>query len=81
MSCTDCQRDLNRYCPTCLNCGQRYIRDVKARRMPLEEKQAWLRSILKTWMDFGHAEADLRAGPNEQAVSPEAPRAKRGRRA
>ena len=79
MTCADCQRDLNRYNPACLSCGQRYIRDVKARRMALEEKQQWLRSILKTWMEFGHAESDLRIKPNEQAVPPQASRAKRGR--
>jgi hypothetical protein len=61
--CTDCPRDLNRYDPACLGCGQRYIRDVKARRMELEEKQGWLRAILKTWMEFGHAESALRASP------------------
>lgn len=79
MTCTDCQRDLNRYNPACLSCGQRYIRDVKAQRIPIDEKQQWLRKVLADWMAAGHSEAELRGKPNEQAVPPQASRAKRGR--
>jgi hypothetical protein len=60
-TCEDCSRDLNRFNPACVGCGGRYLRDVKRRRMGQDTKVEWLRSILKTWMDYGHAEADLRA--------------------
>lgn len=62
-ACPDCARDLNRFNPACVNCGRRYLRAIKRRSMPLEEKQGWLRAVLADWMAYGHAESDLRAKP------------------
>lgn len=63
MTCPDCQRDLNRFDPACLGCGQRYLRDVKALLIAPDEKRTWLRKVLDDWMRYGHSESDLRAVP------------------
>lgn len=59
-TCEECARDLNRFNPACVGCGARYLRDIKRRRMGQDTKVEWLRDILKTWMSYGHAEAELR---------------------
>jgi hypothetical protein len=64
LTCTDCLRDLNRFNPACLQCGQRYLAAIKRQAIPQDEKVAWLRKVLADWMEIGgHKEADLRAKP------------------
>jgi len=58
--CIDCERDLNRFNPTCLPCGGRYLRDVQKQRLPAEQKRSWLRQVLADWLTFGHDEQQLR---------------------
>lgn len=61
MPCDLCTRDRNQFDPACLTCGGRYLRDIQRCRLPKTEKREWLQQALKDWMQYGHAEADLRA--------------------
>lgn len=66
MPCDCCQTarefpGYRRFDPACLWCGARYIRLVGS--LPISREQATQRRqhVLRDWMQYGHAESDLRA--------------------
>jgi hypothetical protein len=70
-TCTDCERDLNRYSPACLNCGRRYLAAIEAHPMELSARREWWKKALADWQKYGHAESDLRQPANATATQPE----------
>jgi hypothetical protein len=65
MACEECAKarvhlSHPRFDPACLDCGARYLWSVQRAPGTKEERVAWLRKILKTWMEHGHAEQQLR---------------------
>jgi hypothetical protein len=51
----------SRYNPACLHCGARYIKQMPRWAKGAEEVAERRRRVLKTWMEYGHKEEDLRS--------------------
>lgn len=60
LTCDSCARYIGLYCPTCLQCGARYLAAIQAHTLPLAERRAWWAKALADWVAMGHDAAVLK---------------------